>query len=141
MKKRKTIVVAAVLALAVLYTGLLASCGKYATLADFINSDAFQEQLGDATVESMDITFEAENNNTVKINYDLHDAISDDLLETARESYKETLEDKETAASLKEAYTTIHRLFPSEDIHLHVVFKDANGTLIAEKTYGAADFE
>ena len=140
MKKNKTVVISALLALLVLFTCALSSCG-YKTLAEYINSSAFQKAMGDAVVEGMKISYEAEGDYTIKVNYDLEQTISDDMLETARASYNETLADKDTISSLQEMYDAIHRLFPSEDVKIHVVFKDANGTLIAEKTYGAADFE
>ena len=141
MKKNNTAVISALLLLSVLFTCLFTSCSKYKTLADFINSDELKNEMANKQVEGMDISFEAENDDTVRINYDLHSAVADELLETAKALYNNKLEDKESISSLKQAYDAIHQVFPSKDIKLHVVFRDANGTLIAEKTYTAADFE
>ncbi len=141
MKKNKTVILSALLVLSLLFTCLFASCARYSTLEEFLNSAEFKNAMGNNTVEGMNISFEAENDDTVKINYDLTYAIPDENLEFARSSYKETLEDKDSISSLKQAYDAVQGLFPSKDIKLHVVFKDANGTMIAERTYSSVDFK
>ena len=110
------------------------SSKKYDTMQDYLNDTENSKGIEDIkknAQDTMDIDIKAEGN-TIVYEYTYKTVVDDDSLETVRASLEQVLDSNESSF---ESIAQSMQAEIADSIKLKVVYRDQNGTLIAERTF------